>query len=121
MPRLLLQIQKFHVLSNGALVFWRTSNIMYRKMEETIHGNRVCIQPQFSGVKTQLTGKPSPPFERALNSDLEITLRSYIYFRRTCEYMQTGMHIYMRAAHTNTNRNTNKIVLGMRKRLAELY
>jgi hypothetical protein len=39
---------KFHVHSNGALVFcWNKSNIMYRKMDKTIHGNCACIQPPF--------------------------------------------------------------------------
>jgi hypothetical protein len=46
---------------------------MYRKMEETIHGNCACIQPPFSAVRTRLTGKPSAPFERALNFDPEKT------------------------------------------------
>jgi hypothetical protein len=39
--------------------------IMYRKMDPTIHGNCTCIQPAFSAYRTQLTGKPSAPFERA--------------------------------------------------------
>ncbi len=30
--------------------------------------------------RTQLTGKPSAPFERALNLGLETSLRFYIYF-----------------------------------------
>jgi hypothetical protein len=49
----LKQIQNFHVvsrpefpvLSNGAHVFG--VNIMYRKMEETLHGNCACTQLQF--------------------------------------------------------------------------
>jgi hypothetical protein len=53
---------------------------MYRKMEETIHGNSACIQPPFSAFRTQLTGNPSPPFERAEKSRLETTYRFYIYF-----------------------------------------
>jgi hypothetical protein len=46
---------------------------MYRKMEETLHGNCACMQPQFSAVRIALAGKQSPPFERAENSSLEIT------------------------------------------------
>ncbi len=35
---------------------------------KTIHGKCTCIQPAFSAYRTQLTGKTSAPFERALNS-----------------------------------------------------
>jgi hypothetical protein len=47
-------------------------------MEEALHGNSACIQPLFSVVRTQLAGKQSPPFERALNSSLETALRFLI-------------------------------------------
>jgi hypothetical protein len=40
-------------------------NIIYRKMDTTIYGNYACIQPAFLAYRTQLTGKPSAPFERA--------------------------------------------------------
>jgi hypothetical protein len=43
-------------------------------MEETLHGNCACIQPPFSGVRTELAGEQSPPFERALNPGLETRL-----------------------------------------------
>jgi hypothetical protein len=56
---------KFHALSNGELVFCCKSNIIY--VQETIHGSSACIQPPNSATKTQLTGKQSAPFERALN------------------------------------------------------
>jgi hypothetical protein len=52
---------------------------MYRKMDTTLHGSCACIQPPFSAVRTALAGKPSAPFERALNSGLETTLGLYIY------------------------------------------
>jgi hypothetical protein len=48
---------------------------MYRKMDKTIHGNCACIQPLFSAYRTELSGKPSVPFERAKNSSLETVLR----------------------------------------------
>jgi hypothetical protein len=35
---------------------------------------------QFPVYKTELTGKPSAPFERAYNSGAETTLIFYIYF-----------------------------------------
>ncbi len=41
------------------------SNIMYREMDKTIHGNYVYIQPAFSAYRTQLIERTSPPFERA--------------------------------------------------------
>ncbi len=53
-------------------------------MDKTIHGNRACIQPAFVICRTQLTGKPSPPFERVLNSGLETTYRFNIYFVSIC-------------------------------------
>jgi hypothetical protein len=46
------------------------------KMDKTIHGNFACISLPFLANRTQLTGKPSAPFERALNG-LETTLRNY--------------------------------------------
>ncbi len=49
-------------------------------MDKAIHRNCACIQTSFSAYKTELTGKPSAPFERVLNSGLLTTLRSYIYF-----------------------------------------
>jgi hypothetical protein len=60
-------ISKFHVLSNCALVFAININIniIFRKMDKTIHGNCACIKPTFSAASTQLTGKPSPSLERA--------------------------------------------------------
>jgi hypothetical protein len=47
-------------------------------MDKTIHGNCACIQSAFSAYRTQLTGKPSAPFEPALNG-LETALIFYIY------------------------------------------
>ncbi len=67
---------KFHALSNGALVFAVKSNIVCRKIEETIHGNCVCTQPAFSANRIELTAKQSAPFERTL----KFGLRFYFYF-----------------------------------------
>jgi hypothetical protein len=53
---------------------------MYRKMEETIHGNCASIQPPFSAYMTQLTGNTSAPIERAFNFGLKTILGLYIYF-----------------------------------------
>jgi hypothetical protein len=49
-------------------------------MDKTVHRNCACIQLAFSAYRTQLTGKQSTVFERALNSGLEKTLRLNIYF-----------------------------------------
>jgi hypothetical protein len=46
--------------------FCCTSNIMYRRMDKTIHRNSACIQPAFSANMTKLTGKQSASFERPL-------------------------------------------------------
>ncbi len=62
--------QKFDVIANGVTCFCCKSNIMYRKMDKTIHENCACIQPEFSAYRTQLRGKPSAPFERSENFDL---------------------------------------------------
>ncbi len=50
--------------------------VILMKMDKTIHGNFACISLPFLANRTQLTGKPSAPFERALNG-LETTLRNY--------------------------------------------
>jgi hypothetical protein len=70
---------------------------MHRKMDTTIHENSAFIQPPFSATRTGITGKTSPPFERALNSGLDTATawRFNIYFLfvprfcliRTWEYM----------------------------------
>jgi hypothetical protein len=61
-----VSIPEFPALSNGALVLAVSLIcIMYRKMEETLHGNCACTQPPFSAPRTQHAGKQSPPFERA--------------------------------------------------------
>ncbi len=39
----------------------------YRKMDKTIYRNCPSIQHAASAYMTQLTGKPSAPFERAYN------------------------------------------------------
>jgi hypothetical protein len=52
---------------------------MYRKMYKTIHRNCACIQPALAAYRTELKGKPTASFERALNSGLEMPLRFYIY------------------------------------------
>ncbi len=49
-------------------------------MDRTIHRNNACTQPAFSGHRTQLAGKPSAPFEKALNTGLEMKLRFYIWY-----------------------------------------
>jgi hypothetical protein len=50
---------------------------MHRKTDKTLHGSCASIQPPFSAVKTQNTGKQSAPFERAeistVITGLEIT------------------------------------------------
>jgi hypothetical protein len=53
---------------------------MLRKMEEeeAIHENYICIQPPFSAVRNQFTGKQSTPFERALSSALQAIWTFYI-------------------------------------------
>jgi hypothetical protein len=38
-----------------------------------------CNQPPFSADRTQLTGKPSAPFERELNFGIEATFVFYIH------------------------------------------
>ncbi len=53
-----------HALSNGALVFALSLILLTRKWIKTIHENWACIQHAFSAFKTQLTGKPSVPYER---------------------------------------------------------
>jgi hypothetical protein len=53
---------------------------MYRKMDTAIDGSCACIQAPFSAVRTALTGKISPPFERTGNFDLEAILKFCIYF-----------------------------------------
>jgi hypothetical protein len=53
---------------------------MYRNMEKILHGICACIQHPFSAVRTALAGKPSAPFERAVNFCWEISLGFYIYF-----------------------------------------
>ncbi len=60
-----------HVLSNGALVL-AVSLILWYK---TIHRICACTQPTFSAYRTELAGKPSAPFEIALNSDAKTSLR----------------------------------------------
>jgi hypothetical protein len=55
----------FNVLFNGALVLGvSTYNIMYRKMDKTIHGNCASIQPTFSEYRSQFTGKPCTHLHR---------------------------------------------------------
>jgi hypothetical protein len=61
---------KFHVLSNGAIDF-AVSPILCT-------GN--WTQLAFSAYMTQLTGKPSAPFERALNFGIATLLAFYVYF-----------------------------------------
>jgi hypothetical protein len=56
---------EFNVLSNGALVFAVSLILCAGKWKKIIHGNRAYIIPPFSAYRTQLTGKPSAPFERA--------------------------------------------------------
>jgi hypothetical protein len=46
---------------------------MHRKMDITIQGNCGCIQPAYR-YRTELTGKPSPPFERVYIYGAENTL-----------------------------------------------
>ncbi len=48
---------------------------LQEKIGNIIHRNSSCIQPLFSAYRTQLTRKPCVPFERALHSSLEKTLR----------------------------------------------
>jgi hypothetical protein len=75
----------------------------YRKLDKTIHRSCPCIQPLFSGYTTELTGKPSAPFERVKNLDLKTFLRYYTW--RTWEYIRTGV------PHIQTNRNIHIICM----------
>ncbi len=79
-------------------------------MDKTIHGNCTYIQPPFSAYRTQLTGKPSTPLERALSYGPETSLRFSIHFVsvpvhdfrlwRAWEYIRAGMH-KQTVAHTH--------------------
>ncbi len=51
---------------------------MYREMDKTIRRSCAFVQPPFSAYGTQATRKPSGPFERAYNFNLETFLRFYI-------------------------------------------
>ncbi len=78
--------KKFNVISNGALVFALIkSNIMYRKMDKTIHRNCACILPPFSAYRTQLTGKPIAPFEKNVFRS-NYTIKIYITFVFTHDF-----------------------------------
>ncbi len=56
---------KFHVLSNGALVFFLSLTLCTcRKIDTTIHQNFACIQPAFSACIGTYK-KTNTPFERA--------------------------------------------------------
>ncbi len=46
-------------------------------MNKTIHRNCACIQTAFLLYGTELTGKPSAPFESAENSGLEKRLSDF--------------------------------------------
>jgi hypothetical protein len=53
---------------------------MYREMNEAIYGNCAGIQHPFSAYRNQLIGKPSTPFERAINVGLETIFGFNMYF-----------------------------------------
>ncbi len=99
MPRAVSR-PKFHVLSNGALVFAPC-------FTETVLAFKLHFQH-----RTQLTGKPSAPFERPYNSGQEASIFDvYCLFLCTCTYMSPAFegkeivlgnrHAYMRTAHPN--------------------
>jgi hypothetical protein len=58
-------------------------------MDKTIHGNSACIQAPFSAYMTsqltsQLTEKPSAPFERAQNTGLYLGNMDILHLIRIC-------------------------------------
>jgi hypothetical protein len=62
----------FLVVSNAVLVFAVSLIcIMHRKMDKNIYRNCACIQSAFSIYRTEFTGKPSAPFEKAYNVGLK--------------------------------------------------
>jgi hypothetical protein len=66
---------KFPALSNGALVFAVSLILCTRNWRKHFTKTGLAFHFHFQQFgRTQLTGKPSPPFERALNSSLETTL-----------------------------------------------
>ncbi len=54
-------------------------------MNIAIRRNCACIQPAFSAYKTQLTGKPSSPFERAYWSKNDKFISPILRFSRDDE------------------------------------
>jgi hypothetical protein len=68
---------KFHVLSNGTLGF--AGSLIYYAQE---NGNCASIQPPFSAVRTQRTGKPSPPFE--IQKSVKFWFRKQYFFTCIC-------------------------------------
>jgi hypothetical protein len=80
---------------------------MYRTMGETIHGTCAYNQPTFSVYRTQLTGKPSPQFERAENTGLkqheDFTFNLYLLmiFAFKGNGSNTSRYANLRAVHTS--------------------
>ncbi len=70
---------EFHVLSNGALVTAVSLILCTGKWTKLFTVTVLAFNLHFQHIcRTQLTGKPSAPFERALNHCLETTLGFYM-------------------------------------------
>jgi hypothetical protein len=106
---------KFQVLSNGGVRFGASLILC---TDKTIQRNSACIQPLFSAYRTQLTGKPSAPFERTYDLDLE-TIFKILHLICICIWflplsdagMHTNRYVYMRAAYASISGNISIVCI----------